>query len=463
MKKKTGGNVLASGGYGCVFSPALKCKGSTKREKGKITKLQTERHAQEEYEEIMELKEKLDTIKNYKDYFLVYDINICKPAKLTKSDLTEYHEKCKALPKRKITEKNINEKLDEILSLNIPNGGLDVEDFLYHDGSFEKVYSLNVSLLKLLKEGIVPMNKMHIYHGDIKESNVLVDSSSKELKSRLIDWGLTCEFIPSKTQNIPKTWTNRPFQYNVPFSVIIFTEYFIEKYTNYIKEGGTTDEAQLKPFVIDYIKFWLEKRGRGHYKFINDMMYTFFSKNFKTISSENKAKVIESQITMEYIVNYIVNVLVHFTKFSKDGNLDLRYYLETVFIKISDVWGFICIYYPIAELLYNNYTNLNKFELNVFNKIKYIFINYLYNPRHEPIDMDLLYMDLQDLGRLINLTVNFNKTKIRSILHSKNASGININAHKKTKKNINSKKSLISFKRKTRRKRFKTPFLLSLK
>jgi hypothetical protein len=60
MKKKIGGKVLASGGYGCVFSPALKCEGSKNREIGKITKLQTEKHAQKEYEEITKLKEKLD-------------------------------------------------------------------------------------------------------------------------------------------------------------------------------------------------------------------------------------------------------------------------------------------------------------------------------------------------------------------------------------------------------------------
>jgi hypothetical protein len=32
---KTGGKILASGGFGCVFSPALKCKNSKKREKNK--------------------------------------------------------------------------------------------------------------------------------------------------------------------------------------------------------------------------------------------------------------------------------------------------------------------------------------------------------------------------------------------------------------------------------------------
>ena len=71
MKINTGGNVIASGGYGCVFSPALKCEGTTKRETGKISKLMTSTRAKDEYAEILSIKEKLDEIENYKDYFLV--------------------------------------------------------------------------------------------------------------------------------------------------------------------------------------------------------------------------------------------------------------------------------------------------------------------------------------------------------------------------------------------------------
>ena len=39
MKNNKGGKVLASGGFGCVFSPALRCEGETKRATGKISKL----------------------------------------------------------------------------------------------------------------------------------------------------------------------------------------------------------------------------------------------------------------------------------------------------------------------------------------------------------------------------------------------------------------------------------------
>ena len=115
-KNNIGGKVIASGGYGCVFNPALKCEGSSKRDSNKISKLMTERHATQEYEEINQIKDKLDSVKNYRDYFLIYDSNICRPAKLTASDLTSFADKCTALPKDDITKANINSKLDEVMA-----------------------------------------------------------------------------------------------------------------------------------------------------------------------------------------------------------------------------------------------------------------------------------------------------------------------------------------------------------
>ena len=62
IKNKTryisGGKVIASGGFGCVFSPALKCEGNENREENKISKLMTEKHAIQEYEEVVKIKEK---------------------------------------------------------------------------------------------------------------------------------------------------------------------------------------------------------------------------------------------------------------------------------------------------------------------------------------------------------------------------------------------------------------------
>ena len=44
------------------------------------------------------------------------------------------------------------------MALIMPNGGLPVDDYLYNDGSFEKIYQIHVSLVNLLKKGIIPIS-----------------------------------------------------------------------------------------------------------------------------------------------------------------------------------------------------------------------------------------------------------------------------------------------------------------
>jgi serine/threonine protein kinase len=450
-KNNKGGKVIASGGYGCVFNPALKCEGATKREKNKISKLMTERHATQEYEEINIIKDKLDSIPNYEDYFLLYDATLCRPAKLTATDLADFNDKCSALPKDDITKTNINTKLDQVMTLNMPNGGLPVDDYIYTNGSFQKIYALHTKLIKLLKHGIIPMNKRHIYHCDIKDSNVLVDDSESELKTRLIDWGLSVEYEPSD-EKFPKNWRNRPLQFNVPFSVVIFSDSFYEKYSKYLQDGGEVNQVSLKPFVIDYLNSWMTERGAGHYKFINEIMFKLYSNDFSSVSENSKPAFIETQITMPTIIDYIVDVLIHYTKFKENGDLNLREYLNEVFIKIVDIYGFINIYYPLLELLYNNYFSLNSEKLELYNQLAYIFKMYLYTPSHKPYNIKALFNDLKQLGNLLHIIITGKKKTTSS--SSPLASGI------KTRKNVSSK---LFFKRKPFIKRFKNPIFLTLK
>jgi len=397
MKLK-GGKVIASGGFGCLFKGALKCKGNKNRDKGKVSKLMTEKHALSEYNEIQIIKKKLEKISDYKNYFLLDEFSICIPEKLTKTDLKDYKKKCTALPKVDINETNINESLDKLRALNMPDGGIPVDDYIYSNNSFENLYELNKCLISLLQNGIIPMNQKNIYHCDIKDSNILVDEKDNKLYTRLIDWGLSTEYTPFINEKFPKTWRNRPLQFNVPFSVILFTDTFIKLYKGFIDSGKEIIEQNIRPFIVDYIYLWMKERGSGHYKFINELMYMLFSNELHNIPEKNKAKLIESDFTMRYITNYLVKILLNYTVFKTDGNINMRPYLDEVFINIVDVWGFIVVYYPILELLYNNYEILDKKQLEIFGLLKSIFINYLYKPRIEPIDIKYLVSDLEHLG-----------------------------------------------------------------
>jgi len=415
---KYGGNVLASGGFGCVFNPALRCKGKN-REKNKISKLMTKAHAISEYNEIVSIKQKLDKIPNYTKYFLLDNFTLCVPDRLDESDLENYEKKCTALPKDNIKKDNINESLSKLMLINMPNGGIPVDDYIYKDGSFEKLLPLSKSLTDLLNDGIIPMNAQNIYHNDIKDSNVLVKINiTGVVDTRLIDWGLSTIYIPNTLQKFPKPWRNRPLQYNVPFSVILFTDLFVEKYTKYLKNGGKPTYINLKPFILDYLYIWIKKRGSGHYKLINSIMYMLFSNEMKNVDEKTRIRMIETEFTVLMITNYLIEVLIHFTKFRENGELNLREYLDTIFIKITDIWGFIMVYFPLLEILFNNYNKLNQNQLKIFTQLKHIILVYCYNPRIKPIYLDSLNKDLNHLTKLI---------EYEKIGNNENASGKSLN------------------------------------
>jgi serine/threonine protein kinase len=425
---KQGGKVLASGGFGCVFTPALKCIGKSKRDKDKISKLMTNKHAKEEYDELLHVNSKLNVIPNYKNYFLIDDFTLCKPSKLTKSDLKNYN-KCGALQKEKITVNNLNSSLDKLLAINMPYGGISVEQFIITNKNYEELIKLNDKLIDLLKNGILEMNNKHIYHSDIKASNILIllnntgeYHNANDMKTRLIDWSLTVEYIPFKNNKFPKNWKNRPLQFNVPFSIILFTDLFVDSYSKFLvkKENKgllskpVSKRESLFLFVKNYLYLWMKERGDGHYKYINKIMYMLFKYDVLQYheyandnvlkDSTNMKKFIEINYTIPYIVNYLVEILIHFTKFKDDGSLNLRYYLDNIFVKIIDIWGFITSYLPLYELLFENYYNLTEKQKLIFVKLKYIFLKYLYEPRVELIKLENLENHLKELNILIKHT-----------------------------------------------------------
>jgi hypothetical protein len=254
----------------------------------------------------------------------------------------------------------------------------------------------------------------------------------------LIDWGLTTEYDSNKDAPFPKKWKARSLQFNIPFSLLIFSDTFLEKYTKYIEDGNKVNAKELRPFVENYFDYWIKARGLGHLKHINKIFYLLFIHDVKKhVSSKNpKAdlQLIEKDYTKPYIINYITEILVHFTKFRKDGSINLRVYLDTVFIKIIDVWGIILCYLPILDILFDNYDKLTETEMKLFNIIKNIILKYLYEPRIKPIDIDELSKELENINNLFKIQnddTNDNNDNNNNLIK-------NITSHSSTHSSFNS-------------------------
>ena len=147
MRIKKGGQVIGAGGFGCVFKPALKCEGSNNRTTG-ISKMLSNKDADEEWKEILNVKKIILKIANNDKYFLLGDMNICKPNLLSDNDKKNM-EICKSLSRIGLNSININKNLNKVKIINMPDGGIDIyEIFSKNTVKFE---ILNASLIDLLK------------------------------------------------------------------------------------------------------------------------------------------------------------------------------------------------------------------------------------------------------------------------------------------------------------------------
>lgn len=404
-----GGKVLASGGFGCIFDPALHCNIHSREmdillenDKPQISKLMTTKHAQDEFNQIEKYKKMLSVIPNYENYFLVNNFTLCKPSKLTKSDLKGYQKKCKALKKKGINSRDINNSLNKVMAVNMPYGGIDVENFVEKYYVSSNIIRLNNSLIDLLVNGIVPMNKLNIYHCDIKDGNVLVEITETGLITRLIDWGLSI-VVDNPEKGIPRKLYRRPFQFNVPFSSVLFNKDFLTLYNNFLEltslQNKNPDYFQIREFVINYIFIWNDIRGPGHLSAINEIIKKLTIHDLPSIKKDRiKEHFIEYDFTYYYIVEYLSKIL---EKYTNNGNLDLMMYFEDVFLKNVDIWGFTMIYIVLYEDLYKSFNSLNEYQMEFINKIKYIIIHFLYENPITPIYVSALVKELTNLNKVI--------------------------------------------------------------
>lgn len=410
-----GGSVIASGGFGCIFKPSIKC-GNTSPKNDSISKLMLKKYAKHEYNEIQKYKRMLRNIPNYSDYFLVEGFTLCKPKELNKQDLIDFNEKCSALTKKNYSETTVNNQIDELMSLNMPYGGLDIDDFIEKtDFSISKMKMLNQTMIRLLKKGILPMNKEHVYHCDLKDSNILVSDKEDEMKTRIIDWGLSTTY--HKEKRIPNVLTHRPFQYNVPYSNILFNAEFTKLCNKFLKNNPKPSYLEIRSFVINYVLFWINERGIGHLKKMNTIFTILFENDLINIDASYKNELIEFNYTLHYIFEYITQILY---KYIENGRLHLYEYFENVFLKNVDVWGFTTCYFSLVDFIIDkNIGRIKPGQLKLMNKVKEAYL-LLIESSDKPIDTDKLVSILEDMNPLLNnnLKKEFNNQKSNSKISS---------------------------------------------
>lgn len=418
-----GGKVIDSGGFGCVFRPQLRCKksrnnknkiyGDNKYDENGISKVMPKKYAISEYKELSKFISIIKTILNYDHYFIISQITLCRPKYLKPSDLIDFDKiKCSSLKKKNITSKNINSKLRKLYMINMPYGGVDIDRFLkYNITDLNLVYNFNLKMINLLEKAILQMNKKGLYHGDLKSNNILVSiEDNKKMYVRLIDWGLSGIYLPNivlqtlvtesgfedEWKEIPDVFRNRPFQYNVPFSNILFSRQFNKEYETYLSIPEY-DRYSLYEFIEIFIDSYI-RSSSGHLQNFNSIfnkVKTIMSHNSSLKSSfgvNNYSKIIINN--KKYIYDYLHKIL---EKYTKNNKFDVINYFSNVYIKNLDVWGFVMSYYALMDYTkYNTY--YNDYYNNIIRDLIKKLLNLLLKYSCDPINISELKTILHDFS-----------------------------------------------------------------
>lgn len=380
-----GGAAIAAGGFGCIFLPPLKCKGEERPTGKVVSKLLTARNAEKEFNEAKEIQMMLKKELGehlYTKYF-IFPEKKCEVDRLDKDDLKNFNEKCRNLTRYDIYASNINTKLSEVRILELTNGGSDLDTIISKMKTKSEFAKFNTSVINLLTEAIVPMNRMGILHFDLKSPNILIDD---DYQMRLIDWGLS---LVTKNNIIPRGAKSRPIQYNLPFSTLLFNEDFIKHINNglktYLFKGDY--KANIKPKLTAYIyNFFTNNHGiseQGHANYV--------SKNIREHFKLERGK---SFFINNLLTNYITEAVINFIDINKKEFDSVKYFYD-VSCKNADIWGLITIY---DDIIINN-KNILKNKPENKKALKDLVYRYLYSPEFagKPIDVDTLINEFKDI------------------------------------------------------------------
>jgi hypothetical protein len=392
-----GGEAIAAGGFGCVFRPPLKCSSkksthnSSLKKSNMVSKLMTKKYGEEEYFESSRFLDILEKIPNYEHYFLLPQ-GLCSPSALKSSDLINFDKKCNNLTRKNITSVNVNNELEKLRILQLYDGGLDLEKYISNEiMTKEKLVLINNQIIRLIKKAIIPMNRLKLFHFDLKAANVMMN---KKNKTKIIDFGLS-QYIEDFDE-IPEDLTYRPCQYNLPATNILFNNEFIEEYVDFLSKHPIPSVGEIYTFVYDLYYSTLESElGPGHFDFKQQVLRDYILE--------------QPKMSQNIIFTYISENLHTYTQ---NGTFDITNLFKH-FLDNADIYGLLMSYVDIIHQNGIRWLN-NDLKKTMQSEIRMLMKKYIINSSYELIDKEECIQDIENINAMI-----LSKTSKKSIVTGK--------------------------------------------
>lgn len=395
-----GGEAIASGGYGCVLRPALKCQGDADTHDGMISKLMNRGKAMDEMKEVDSAKKALSKIPNYDKYFAVTGYKMCVPAKLSEEDKKNFGKECSSPLRAKFNQ--VNKHLHEFRALISPDLGMDVSKSIKTIFGTMKgkknvknvmlqLIRLNEAAIDLLQNGVSKMSSVGFYHSDVKPQNILTDFDPKRNADdnftymKLIDYGLA---LPHNAE-----WrdVNNNVLFNFPISAFMFDRYNVESINRKLERSAKKHNMNTHRYEFENdFKYQFEEmidnvfnsRGFSHLSY---MIY-LGAKAYSV--SEDEYKLMLKQFYIEYCSEIIFEFLDAPNRYKP--TFDIEKYWNDVYRHNLDVWGLLTTFLILGA-------EASKRFKTIAAEYKPIVSNYLYNIHWaaKPIPVDKVVADIE--------------------------------------------------------------------
>jgi serine/threonine protein kinase len=372
------GAVIGTGGYGCVFSPPLPCKGKARPDNDYVSKLMYEDTAEDEMKEINNAKRILSQIPDASKYFSVMDVEQCELGAMTESDIKGKH--CFPIDLYHVKNQMRDVGHDKTVSiLQQKNFGVPFDQYVMNDvKSAEQMGELFYNMQELLLKGIIPMNELGVYHEDLKADNILVQND----QPTIIDWGLTmineggpvtkCDFKDKPLiwdEDGPKPAMTSLRMFNAPWVGPMFFQAAFQG-----DEVGAMNSALENENEDMMIRQVLEQfEYEGHFNYLRNKILKPALEILRIVGeTKYGTKRVSSQVIFtEYLrMNYRA-----FRDESAETGVDLDMLVKTVQSNI-DLWGWamtVCVLVSKPEPSWMESSQISNYYLGLARMIFYLF------------------------------------------------------------------------------------------
>jgi len=438
INRKLGGKAIAAGGYGCVFRPALKCKGDNERKQNTVSKLLTNVEANAELNEIQEANRMLSNIPNYQKYFAVTGYDTCVPAEVEGEDAVGFGDMCASPLNLKGNNQQVlnkfNSNLQKYTIIHSPDLGIDMSKalkMLYNNVShnargvklvFTNLVNVNKSMKELMINAIAKLPSMDYYHSDVKPANIMTNFSIDDIQAgtnfkemKIIDFGLAYQIKPTinTTKDIPNSLV-----FNNPFSSLLFDDSIRKTIQSSLNEIFLKDQTTktaleqrmtnprefyilLEPIMENFYSNYYRRGFHSEYIGFIEQVITNFEKAYGNSDANrwrNSVKMYIGEIIRKYI-------RVNNSNGSESIEIDVVQYWKDAYRYNVDMWGALTTFMIlVVSAAQTSVGFINKQTEQVMNGYINFIYNFIYNPYYatRPIDVNLVGKALDTISQFIS-------------------------------------------------------------